>query len=452
MPQTQISCPRCRQMITAQIEQLFDVTSDPDSKQRLLGGVSNRARCPYCGYEGFLATPTVYHDADKELLLTYFPSELGLSVTEQEKLIGPLINQVVNRLPSERRKAYLLRPQSFLTMQSMLERILQADGITPEMLDAQQNRLNLVQRLLQASSPEVRSELINQNGDLMDEAFFTLLGQLMEASIAAGQQPTVQALSTLEQQLMEETEFGQRLHGQVQEIEAAVKTLQEAGQGLTREKLVDLIIEAPSDERRRALVGLTRGGLDYSFFQALTERIDQSSGEERSRLESIRSRILEYINELDHALEEQIKSAQAFLKDLLEQEDIAKAAEQNLGRFDETTIQVLNQLIREAQNRNDINEMGRLQQLVEVLQKASSPPELDLIQQLIDHDPAEFDAALEEHANEITPQFLEVLGSLATQLEARPTEGGKQEDKLMAERVQSLYRTALRRSMTKNME
>ena len=66
MPQTQIACPRCKQMITANVEQLFDVTADPGAKQRLLGGVSNVARCPYCGYEGRLATPIVYHDADKE--------------------------------------------------------------------------------------------------------------------------------------------------------------------------------------------------------------------------------------------------------------------------------------------------------------------------------------------------------------------------------------------------
>ena len=82
---TQISCPRCRQPVVAQIEQLFDVSSDPGSKQRLLGGVSNYASCKNCGYNGPLATPIVYHDADKELLLTYFPGELGMPVNDQEK-------------------------------------------------------------------------------------------------------------------------------------------------------------------------------------------------------------------------------------------------------------------------------------------------------------------------------------------------------------------------------
>ena len=130
MPQTQIACPRCKQLITANVEQLFDVTSDPGAKQRLLGGVSNMARCPHCGYEGRLATPIVYHDADKELLLTYFPPELGLPINEQERLIGPMITQITNRLPSEKRKAYLFKPIANLTFESMMETILGKDGVT----------------------------------------------------------------------------------------------------------------------------------------------------------------------------------------------------------------------------------------------------------------------------------------------------------------------------------
>src|SRR5512136_777771 len=168
---TQIACPRCRQPIVAQIEQLFDISSDPGAKQRLLGGVSNYAVCRNCGYSGPLATPIVYHDNEKELLLTYFPPELALPVNEQEKLIGPLITQVMNRLPTEKRKGYLLRPQSFLTYQSMIEKILEKDGVSKEMLDEQQKRLNLIQRLLQATSPDVRAIIIKENQAVLDETF-----------------------------------------------------------------------------------------------------------------------------------------------------------------------------------------------------------------------------------------------------------------------------------------
>ena len=77
MPKTRINCPNCRQPILADIEQLFDVGQDATAKQRILSGAFNIASCPNCGFNGMVATPLVYHDPDKGLLLTYFPPELG---------------------------------------------------------------------------------------------------------------------------------------------------------------------------------------------------------------------------------------------------------------------------------------------------------------------------------------------------------------------------------------
>ncbi|HSQ39277.1 MAG TPA: CpXC domain-containing protein, partial [Anaerolineales bacterium] len=232
MPQTQVSCPRCRQPVPANVEQLFDVSHDPGAKQRLLGGVSNFVRCPYCGYEGRLATPVVYHDNEKELLLTFFPPELGLPVNEQEKMIGPLIKQVMDRLPAEKRKAYLLSPKPNLTYESMIELILGKDGITPEMLKSQQERVGLIDRLLQASSAEIRSEIIKQNEKLFDEQFFGLFSRLAQSAAQSQQPKLAEALGGLQEQLLKETEFGRGLAESVGEMEAAAKILQEAGQGL----------------------------------------------------------------------------------------------------------------------------------------------------------------------------------------------------------------------------
>jgi len=191
MPRTQVSCPQCRQQIPANIEQLFDVTQDPGAKQRLLGGLSNVVNCQFCGYHGRLATPIVYHDADKELLLTYFPPELSMPLNEQEKTIGPLIKKITDNLPAEKRKAYLLNPQANLTYESMVETILGKDGITPEMIKEQQDRLMLIERLLQASSPDVRSEMIKQNEKLIDEQFFALFSRLMPRTANAEQDAVV---------------------------------------------------------------------------------------------------------------------------------------------------------------------------------------------------------------------------------------------------------------------
>ncbi|HET9910247.1 MAG TPA: CpXC domain-containing protein, partial [Anaerolineales bacterium] len=384
MPQTQIACPRCRQMITANIEQLFDVTQDPQAKQRLLGGVSNMARCPHCGYQGRLATPIVYHDNEKELLLTYFPPELNMQLNEQERLIGPLIKQVTDRLPPERRKAYLLKPVANLTYESMIQTILEKDGITPEMLKEQQERVQLVERLLQASAKDVRSEIIKQNTNLFDEQFFALFSRLAQSAAGSGQEPIARAMVDLQNQLLEETEFGRGLKESVGELEAATKALQEVGQGLTREKLLDIVLQSSSDARIRAYVSIARGGMDYQFFQVLSERIDKASGDEKARLESIREKLLKFTNEADKQLEARYKQAQDFIESLLAQDDVVKAVRDNLNGFSQDAVDVVNQLLRQASEKNDYTRMGKLQKMVEVLREVSTPPEVGFIEQLLD--------------------------------------------------------------------
>ncbi len=449
MPQTQIACPQCRQMIPANVEQLFDVTQDPQAKQRLLSGASNTARCPYCGYQGRLATPVVYHDADKELLLTYFPPELGLPVNEQEKVIGPLIKQVMDRLPPEKRKAYLLRPQANLTYESMVETILGKDGITPEMIKSQQERVNLIERLIQTTTADVRSEIIKQNAKLIDEQFFALFSRLAQGAMAGGQEPIAKAMIDVQKQLLAETEFGRGLQESVGELEAASKTLQEAGQSLTREKLLDFVLEAKSDARIRAYVSLARGGMDYMFFQTLSEKIDKASGDEKARLEGIRQKLLDFVNEVDKQMEARYKQAQEMVESILAQDDVEKATREGLEGFSQDAVDVVNQLLRQASEKNDYTRMGKLQKMVQVLQEASAPPpEVAFIEKLIDApDDAAVENMLKENDALVNDQFIEALSGLVAQMDAQDNA----EAKALGEKLSKVYKTALKYSMKKKM-
>jgi len=451
MPQTQIACPRCRQMITANIEQLFDVTQDPQAKQRLLGGISNIARCPHCGYQGRLATPVVYHDNDKELLLTFFPPELAVPLNEQEKLIGPLIKQVMDRLPPEKRKGYLLNPIPNLTYESMIQTILAKDGITPEMLKEQQDRVALIERLLQASAPDVRSEIIKQNLNLFDEQFFALFSRLAQSAAASGQEPVARGMVDLQKQLLEETEFGRGLKESVGELEAATKALQEAGQGLTREKLLELIIASPSDARLRAYVSLARAGLDYQFFQLLTEKIDKASGDEKAKLEAIREKLLDFTNEIDKQLEARYKQAQEFVESLLAQDDVVQAVRDNLDGFTQDAVDAVNQMLRQASEKNDYTRMGKLQKMVEVLREVSTPPEVAFIEQLLDApNDAAVEKMLEDNKDLINDQFMEALIGLVGQVDAAAGQGNT-EAKALGEKLSTIYKAALKFSMKKNL-
>ncbi len=452
MPQTQIACPQCRQTIAANIEQLFDVTQDPQAKQRLLGGVSNTARCPHCGYQGRLATPIVYHDNDKELLLTFFPPELGLPLNEQEKMIGPLIKQVMERLPNEKRKGYLLKPQANLTYESMIETILGKDGITPEMIKSQQERVMLVERLIQITTPDVRSEVIRQNEKIIDEQFFALFSRLAQSAAASGQEPIARAMVELQKQLLTETAFGRQLQESVGELEAASKVLQEAGQSLTREKLLDFAIASPNDARLRAYVSIARGGMDYMFFQLLTEKIDKSQGDEKKKLEGIREKLLDFVNEVDKQLEARYKQAQELVESILAQEDVEQATRDRLEGFTQDAVDVVNQLLRQASEKNDYTRMGKLQKMVQVLQEASAPPpEVAFIEKLLDApDDAATEKMLKENDALVNDQFLEALSGLVSQMDAQGGQGNA-EAKAIGEKLGNVYKIALKYSMKKKM-
>lgn len=449
MPKTATSCPRCRQPVVVDMEQLFDASSDPQAKQRLLSGNYNLIRCQNCGYEGNMAAPLVYHDVDKELLLTYFPPELGLPVNEQERLIGPMINQVVSRLPAEKRKAYLFRPQTMLTMQTMVEKILEADGITKEMLDEQQKRMNLLQRLLTTTSPESRVEVIKQEEGQIDAVFFNLLNRLIEATLQGGDQQGARQLALLQQELLQNTSFGRQLQDQAKEVEEAVRSLQEASRtGLTREKLLDLILDAPNDARFGALVSYARSGLDYEFFQILTQRIEQAtSDDEKQALSSKRDKILSLTREIDAAAQEQEKAYRDFLEQLLQQPDITVATEENMGAVNDMFVSIVDQEMEKARQASDLDRIGKLQQVINVIEKASAPPpELELVQQLMSAETDEARTQLfKDNAEKITPEFIELLSNLSAQA------GQQEQNPEVVEQIKTVYRAALRFAMQSNI-
>lgn len=446
MPVTQISCPNCRQPISAEIDQLFDVTEDPSAKQRLLSGTANLVQCPHCGYQGTLATPIVYHDPEKELLLTFVPPEIGLPRDDQEKLIGGLINRVVNNLPQEKRKAYLLQPQAALTVQGLVERILEADGITKEMIQAQQERLNLIQRLLTVSDESLET-VVEEEDELIDAQFFGLLHRLIEASVMGGDRAAAEQLNHLQQELLPVTTYGREVQAQSQEVEQAVKDLQDLGKELDREKLLNLVSQAPNDTRLSTYVSFTRPLMDYTFFQMLSDRIDRARGDGRTRLVELREKLLEMTNQLDQQIQARAQAARQLIEQILQSGDIANATAQSLPAVDEFFLQELNQMQESARQQGDLERLGKLQQILDVVKQASeAPPEIALIEELLEApDDQALRQSLEEHQDEITPEFLNALANIVGQVE-------ESDDKQLAERIKNINRMALRFSMQRNLQ
>ena len=446
MAKTRVNCPNCRQPVAADINQLFDVGADPAEKQRLLSGSSNSIQCPNCGYQGTVATPIVYHDPQKELLLTYFPPELNVPRNDQERILGGLINQVVNRLPLEQRKGYLLRPQANLTMQSLVERVLEADGITKEVLKAQQERLNLLQRLIGITDEAALAHMVEQEDSLMDRDFFSIMNRLIEAAMLGGDQQGAQSLVELQKKLLPLTTVGKQVQEQNKEVEAAVHSLEAAGKDLTREKLLEIVEKAPNDIQLSVIASLARTGMDYQFFQIISERIERARGTGRERLVTLREKLLKVTSEVDKQMALRKAETLKLLEKILQSPNITEAAQQSLPAVDDLFVQVLDEVMAETRQAGDLVKLEKLQKMIDVLERASAPPpELALIEELISiEDDAGRRSWFETHRNELTPEFMNTLTALLTQAQ-------NGEDAELLSHLQSAYRAALRFTMEANL-
>jgi ribosomal protein S27AE len=159
---TSISCPRCGQAFQAIIEQIIDVGRDPQAKARFLSGRVNMVTCPNCGHTLAVGTPLLYHDPNKKLLLIYVPMELNITTEERERIIGDMTRRLTDSLPPENRKGYLLQPQQALTIPGMIDTILDADGITEDIREAQREKMQVMEMFLQVS-PEQWPVMIEEH-------------------------------------------------------------------------------------------------------------------------------------------------------------------------------------------------------------------------------------------------------------------------------------------------
>ncbi len=449
MAKTSVPCPQCRQPITIELTRLFDTNTDPEAKQKLLSGSANYFQCPVCGAQGVYPTPIVYHDPEKELLLTFFPPDLRTPVNEQERVLGPMIKKAMDDLPPEKRKSYLFRPQTMLTQQRLFETILGADGITPEMIKTQQEKLNLLQQLLGASA-EGLPEMIRQNDEKIDEEVFMLLSRLAQASASAGDRQSLMALDTLQKALIEHSSLGKNAALEAAETQEAVKDLQELSKaGITRENLLELLIKSSnSDIRLTTIASMARGGLDYTFFQLLSDKIDASSGNEKVGLESLRERLLTITQAVDEAMKTQLEEARKLVNELMAAEDVDKATQEALPRFNQAVAEVINQEAQAAQATKDEAKLRKLSQIITVIQSAdSSNAYLSFVDALLQEENPENRAAmLEESGDLINDEFMQLLGGLIGQMEQQ----GDQPE--MLEKVRDLNREILRFTMKRNLQ
>jgi hypothetical protein len=423
-----IKCPNCSTSFQTPVFQYVDVGQQPELKQALLSGRLNVAVCPKCGAGGLLATPLVYHDPDKQLFFSLFPQEVQAKPEEQERFIGALQQIAMQTVPADKSKGYLLNPRRFITLTSMLDAVLEAEGIPKEALIAQRRRTELLGRLLQAEEDEAAfAKLVEENKDALDYEFFVTISAYIEASEAEQDQESFERFTVLRDKLVDLTGFNPaNLSEDDQSSDAAI----------------DALLAAESDKLEE-LIAEYRPVIDYDFYAALTDRAEaaRAGGDaaEAERIEARRTLILETTERMDREAQAMFEGAAQTLREVLHAEDLRQTLTERRDQLSEAFLLVVAANRETAQRSNmpemieRLNEIERL--AIEVVQESMSPEERFIGQLLSTEKPQDATKLLRQNAAKITPDLVKRINELAEEM----GKNGRQE---MTDRLRQLSREA----------
>ncbi|RRR74405.1 MAG: hypothetical protein EI684_07220 [Candidatus Viridilinea halotolerans] len=419
----QITCPACNTSFRTGIYTLIDVTEQPELKRALLAGQINVAVCPNCQSASMLAAPLIYHDAVKQLCLIYFPQELTNRPEEQEQFVGEATGFLMRSLPNDAPRSHLLAPRRFLTLPSMMDAILEADGISREMLEHQRAQIDLISELASAlGEPSHFTKVAQERRAMMTPEFFATLAAFIEAT-PPDQQDTRTLLIQLHERLMEL--FGAEL-GAPDEAE-----IKEA-----LERLADV-----ADDELAMAVAELRGLIDYSFFQQWTAQIEAATAAgDSARAEALtarRTRIVEMVEELDREAQAMFEAGSQLLEEVLGTPDPLAALRERTEQVDEAFIMVLSANAAAAQRAENETMLALFNQLGEaamtIIQDRMTPEERFINELLMADTPQDATRMLRTSVAKITPELIKRLNELADQEQQRA-------NKPTAERLRQLAR------------
>ncbi len=382
--------------------QVIDVGHDPALKSALLSGRLTN-----------LVAPFIYHDPSKQIAYILMPMELNLRDMEQQRIIGQLTQTVMRGLPENAPRAYLLQPRIFFSLQSLIEAILEQDGITPEMLRAQQERVDLLRELVRIADEATLRAKARENDPKIDATFFDILSASIEANLASGREQAAQQLANLQQVLIEETTYGKSIGVRMAALEAFRKSP-------TRETLLEQLIAAPDAESREMLIALGRQLLDYAFFQQLTMRIESADEADKQKLIALRKEIQETRDRIDAASRAYMEEKAALIQAIASSDNPLETAREHDAEIDDAFFAVLQASAQDAQRRGDEQMLKALSAVNEVVMQVIAerqPPEVQMINMLLAAKyPDETEKLLNEFKDAADDRLIAIMAQFADQL------------------------------------
>lgn len=411
----QLACPSCRTPLRASVITVVDATQNPELKARLIAGQLNLAMCPNCGMAIMISAPLFYHDAAKQLALVHIPQQLNARQDEQERFIGDATSLIMRTLPPNAPRGYLLAPRRFLTLNSLVDAVLEADGVSRETIEAQRQRVDLIGRLAEAAErgDDALAALVNQHRDAINDEFFATIDTFITASRQVGRTDSAQLLLALRHRLAELVGFtgaGDELSSEAPDIATA--------------EAVERLIAAGDDELEMLIAEL-RPAIDYGFFEEWTARIDQAeqAGDRATaeRLTARRSVILETVERMDREAQQLFDAGANLLRAALNAADPESVLRERRDQINEAFMLVLQSNLAAAERSGQEHLAERLrtiEHLATAIVEESLSPEDRFISQLLQAEtPQNATKLLRQNPAMITPAFVKRLNELADQMD-----------------------------------
>jgi hypothetical protein len=347
-----------------------------------------------------------YHDGEKEVCFVHMPSELNYTQEQQERFIGEATSTILAERPPGAPRGYLLTPRRFISLQSLVDAIMEADGVPPEVVAQQRRAIDLISTFAEAMEDEEKfARLVEQHKSELGYEFFALLSAFIDASIQERQDESASLLTQLRDKLATQSGF----EGDTGEVSES-----------DREQLIDQLLAA-SEEEMEEHIAESRHIIDYTFFQALTARIEaqEQAGQhdEAKRLASKREQILHTVERIDREAQAIFEASSSLLQKVMEAPDPRAVLEEHGGEISEAFMLVLSANIesaRQAGREDIVSKLAEISEMAIGVIQSRLPPDERLINDLLMTETSEASSALlRQNASLVTTEFVKKLNELA---------------------------------------
>ncbi|GAB4431855.1 MAG: hypothetical protein OHK0015_18750 [Chloroflexi bacterium OHK40] len=275
---------------------------DLDVKAAFVQGKLNLVRCSHCKAVFSPDVATLYYDLEQGHAFVYVPAGPTAPGERPATRVRDLTDALRRSLAPEQWRSNLARPQRFSSPGDLAQAILKADGITPELLQVQAARAELLAALLQAPSEEELRTLARAHDAELDGPFFELLTAQMHAAHMAGDAQRAQTLLTLRTYLGRHSSRGQ-------EVIAAIDARLGLNGIQSREELLTHLRQARDGAERAALVAQGSMLLDARFFQLLDAAAEQAARDGDAAAAAVLQQLRIELPALKAASEAQVRAA-----------------------------------------------------------------------------------------------------------------------------------------------